>query len=363
MNFSEGLARVKLNGKYGYIDKTGKEVIPCKYDNAENFSEGLAIVMLNDKYGFIDKTGKEVTPLKYDNAGRFSEGLALVRLNDKYGYIDKTGKEVTPLYDEIRNFSEGLARVRLNGKYGYIDKTGKEVIPLSSGKSSDEPYSAKVGEYDIVELLENHIVEVEISGNDITRVDLQIRRLTPYQVDVRIPVGSFFVSKNSSAQNMVATGERKVYLTTGEWEDISLPAACANISKNIPDSEDKFSIKHSPNQKELARLMPVLNREGANTTVKQAAVWIITDNADYDDLGILVSGGERAIGPESAADAMRICAKAGINITRKRIWSDRRLILSQLTEGDLKNWLENFGRTATNYTAHDINLRISVIQS
>ena len=53
-DFSEGLATVKLNDKYGYIDKTGKEIIPCKYNDAWNFSEGFAKVALNGKYGYID---------------------------------------------------------------------------------------------------------------------------------------------------------------------------------------------------------------------------------------------------------------------------------------------------------------------
>jgi len=129
--FSEGLAKVKLNGKWGFIDKTGKEVIPLKYDGADDFSEGLASVKLNDKYGFIDKTGKEVIPLKYDYADNFREGLASVKLNGKWGFIDKTGKEVISLkYDGAWYFSEGLARVELNDKYGFIDKTGKVVIPL-----------------------------------------------------------------------------------------------------------------------------------------------------------------------------------------------------------------------------------------
>ena len=56
--FSEGFAAVKLNGKYGFIDKTGREVIPCKYDYTFKFSEGFAAVELNGKYGFIDKKGK-----------------------------------------------------------------------------------------------------------------------------------------------------------------------------------------------------------------------------------------------------------------------------------------------------------------
>ena len=90
--YYEGLASVKLNGKWGFIDKTGKEVTPIKYDYAVGFSEGLASVKLNNKYGFIDKTGKEVIPIKYDDAYMFSEGLAEVKLEGKYFYINRKGE-------------------------------------------------------------------------------------------------------------------------------------------------------------------------------------------------------------------------------------------------------------------------------
>jgi uncharacterized membrane protein YhaH (DUF805 family) len=127
-DFSEGLALVELNGKYGYIDDTGTEVIPLKYDGAWDFSEGMSLVLLKGKYGYIDKTGKEVIPLKYDDAVDFSEGLAIVLLKGKYGYIDKTEKEVIPLqYDNAWKFSGGLAKVELDGNKFYIDKTGKYV--------------------------------------------------------------------------------------------------------------------------------------------------------------------------------------------------------------------------------------------
>jgi hypothetical protein len=129
--FHDGLAKVRLNDKWGYADKTDQEVIPCKYDAVSvKFSDGLAKVELNFMRGFIDKTGQEVIPLIYDNACDFSEGLAVVKLNGKWGYIDKTGQEVTPCkYDYVKSFSESLAAVKLKGKWGYIDKTGQEVIP------------------------------------------------------------------------------------------------------------------------------------------------------------------------------------------------------------------------------------------
>lgn len=148
----DGLAWVKNEtGKCGYIDKTGKVVLPLEYDGAGSFYNGLAPVAKqdddgNNKYGYIDKTGAIVVPLEYDEAYVFSEGLALVGKKDadgnyKYGYIDKMGKVVIPLeygissYDGDWGFSNGLARIvekDADGheKYGYIDKTGKIVVPI-----------------------------------------------------------------------------------------------------------------------------------------------------------------------------------------------------------------------------------------
>ena len=128
-DFYEGLARVELNGKYGFIDQSGTEVIPCKYDDVVDFSEGLAAV-LNGKWGFIDQSGTEVIPCKYDDVDDFSEGLVAVEFNGKWGFIDQSGTEVIPCkYDWAGDFSEGLAVVKLNGKWGFIDQSGNEVIP------------------------------------------------------------------------------------------------------------------------------------------------------------------------------------------------------------------------------------------
>ena len=130
-DFSEGLVAVKLNGKWGFIDKSGNEVVPLKYDWAGSFSEGLAPVSLNGKYGYINKSGKLVLPLKYEDAWDFSEGLARVELSGMWGYINKSGKLVIPLkYDWAGSFSEGLANVKLYGKFGFIDKSGKVVVPF-----------------------------------------------------------------------------------------------------------------------------------------------------------------------------------------------------------------------------------------
>ena len=89
-----------INGKWGFIDKSGTLVIPARYDDARSFHEGLAGVQINDKWVFIDKSGTLVIPVRYDyvfnNNGvfGFKNGKAMVELNGRKFYIDKNGNEV-----------------------------------------------------------------------------------------------------------------------------------------------------------------------------------------------------------------------------------------------------------------------------
>ena len=136
--FSEELAYVYFgnweNKKMGFINKTGKEIIPCIYENVSNFSEGLAAVQKNGKWGFIDKTGKEVIPFIYTGVNDvFKKGVAVVRIYGKTGLIDKTGKEIIPCFYDyiyIGDYINGnIFSVYKNRKIGFIDITGKVITP------------------------------------------------------------------------------------------------------------------------------------------------------------------------------------------------------------------------------------------
>jgi hypothetical protein len=61
--FSEGCARILLNGKWGLIDKTGEILFQTKYFLMDEFQSGLAKVydreyLPSAKIGYIDRTGK-----------------------------------------------------------------------------------------------------------------------------------------------------------------------------------------------------------------------------------------------------------------------------------------------------------------
>ncbi|MFT3844306.1 MAG: WG repeat-containing protein [Lacibacter sp.] len=140
--FKEGLAPVYIGKLLGYVDKTGKEVIPVIYEDdylTDEFTDGVSIVKKNGLSGVIDKTGKLVAPYIYKRLGSFSEGIAEAENADgKVGFIDTRGKTVIPFQYSILTLRGGVKCVNgiipvtnQSGKSGYIDKTGKLIVPFN----------------------------------------------------------------------------------------------------------------------------------------------------------------------------------------------------------------------------------------
>jgi hypothetical protein len=90
--FSEGLAAVRDEaGRTGYITRDGSWAVePLWLEEAHPFAAGRARVKLNGHYGFLDATGRFVVPPRYLRAGDFHEGLAAVALPTR----PKTGRAV-----------------------------------------------------------------------------------------------------------------------------------------------------------------------------------------------------------------------------------------------------------------------------
>ena len=134
---ADGRIGVSRNGKLGYLDTFGNEVIPCQYDEIGPFIDNRAFVRLGDLCGIIDTLGHPILPLQYTNRtpkGRkyvYFDGLALVEQNGRLGYVDRDGNLAIPFYfEEAYQFSEGLAAVRKDGAWGYIDTNGDIFLPF-----------------------------------------------------------------------------------------------------------------------------------------------------------------------------------------------------------------------------------------
>jgi WG containing repeat len=149
--FDAGMARVVLNRKAFFINKRGSRVTPT-FDGAFGFHEGLAAVVVGDKVGYIRKDGTfAIPPVQHGASGMdFSEGLAAIRVNGKVGFMDHTGRIVIqPKYDDVYPFSDGLAPVKLGGKWGYVDKSGNLAIPI---------------QYQIAHMFSEEIASVALDG-------------------------------------------------------------------------------------------------------------------------------------------------------------------------------------------------------
>jgi hypothetical protein len=129
--FSEGLAPVRIDSRWGYIDFSGKLVIAAKFDDARPFHSGLARIRAESQSGYVDKSGAIVIPAQYEYEEDFSEGFAVVRGSKGYQYIDKEGRDAGfGNFAAASPFFKGLAHVRLlSGRgFAYIDQTGRRVF-------------------------------------------------------------------------------------------------------------------------------------------------------------------------------------------------------------------------------------------
>jgi hypothetical protein len=110
-DFKEGLAAVEVIDcppakrdwskpqRFGFVDRTGSLAIPADFHLADSFSDGLAAVLVSGGRGYIDKSGKMVIPpIQCSLALPFAGDLAAIQDScGGVGYIDRQGEFVWPI--------------------------------------------------------------------------------------------------------------------------------------------------------------------------------------------------------------------------------------------------------------------------
>jgi len=135
---------IHVTGKAGYIDHSGKIVIPLKFDEAWPFSEDLAPVCVNGDWGYIFRNGSFAIKRQFFEAGDFKGGRAHVGIFWKgrkiiestvgeYGYIDVSGRILKRQMSRDPEFFFGRKLFQTEGnmpnsRTGYLDETGKVAI-------------------------------------------------------------------------------------------------------------------------------------------------------------------------------------------------------------------------------------------
>lgn len=219
--------------KYGYLDKTGKMVIPATFDYAENFTvEGVAVAQADGKYGLIDKTGKWKVQPTLRWLAHCDNNLWWANKDGKLGFIDKTGKWTETqesrsytVYSDESKFHEGLAPVINNDLWGFVDKKGKMVI---------EPQFTQVRYFD------KGVCVVEIEGGSMRGQGKMgiIDKTGKWIVEPQYPEIGYF----SEDAVCVATSQGKVGFMdrTGKWV-VEPKFDCRNRNKQYGDFDGSLS--------------------------------------------------------------------------------------------------------------------------
>ena len=132
-DFNEGLASFKTEaGQVGFVDGTGKVVIPAKFESAGDFRGGLAWAKnAGGSVGFIDSKGAWVIEPKFEAAKNYDpdSGLARVKTAETWAYVNKSG-DILNIKDAegYDDFYCGLAKGKRGGKFGFFDAKGEWVI-------------------------------------------------------------------------------------------------------------------------------------------------------------------------------------------------------------------------------------------
>lgn len=131
-HFNEGVAYIEMNGKMGFIDEGGKEVLPLIYDwVAPQFISGKILVRQGSNYYQIDKSGKILNTLTNLNVYENNIFTFVANRNNKWGFIDYKGDIVIPfIYDELVFLGNGLVLTKYGEKYGFLQEIElTEIIP------------------------------------------------------------------------------------------------------------------------------------------------------------------------------------------------------------------------------------------
>lgn len=130
------------------LDASGNRMNDTVYEDALPFCEGVAAVKQNGKWGYIDETGTPVTEFCYEpllyaedfleqptEDGVYSEmkricpysaneGMIPVKKDGMCGVIDTQGNEIVPLmFEDITSVHDGAVWAKENGKWGLLNLT------------------------------------------------------------------------------------------------------------------------------------------------------------------------------------------------------------------------------------------------
>lgn len=130
----DGLEIFCENERYGLRDASGQVLVEPRYQAFFDFdwSSGLACVQHDQRFGYVDRQGREVIACQFEDAFDFIGEHALIAEGGKFGLINRQGRVTVPCqFDggEALDYTGAYWSVQQGELWGVIDPNGRWMLP------------------------------------------------------------------------------------------------------------------------------------------------------------------------------------------------------------------------------------------
>jgi hypothetical protein len=113
---------VRQKNLFGVIDKSGKLLLPVRYEKIEILPTRRLRVVQNGLQGLSESNGQLIVNAKYDFIEDLGNGYIIVERDEKFGVITAEGLSTIPLiYD-------GIKYDRFHNQYLALKRASWEVV-------------------------------------------------------------------------------------------------------------------------------------------------------------------------------------------------------------------------------------------
>ena len=262
------------------------------------------------------------------------------------------GFELVALHDFLPSQHLFFFRAAGSGTQGGAP-AGSVAEGVAAG--SDAGRGAVLADHDLVDAIDSGLVEVEARGAGAEAVTLRVRRTGEDPIVITSPVATYFDAED--ARDMIARRDGWVVLDDDGWHEWTLRAVGRQRDLEPPDASDRLAIRPPSAAPVIENLL--LEIQAGTYTVsnsptlypprtpvmEQAAVWIADGDADYAEMAPHIAG-PMLPAQYAAAFALVFVDRAGVDVTRRRVWADREQVFGRLRDQGLRiwHWLKTGGR-------------------
>jgi hypothetical protein len=129
--FAGNFGLVKVNGKYGIIDRKGMFVVPPDFPRFQLFHDINYGISFDQSHYFSFEKGKLLKEPELTCGEPATPYFCYYKRGAKFGLIYKADTVKKPVFDSVLTISDKVAIVQKRGKIGAVDKTGKVLLKFN----------------------------------------------------------------------------------------------------------------------------------------------------------------------------------------------------------------------------------------